>query len=216
LWLHYFDPHASYVRHDEQPSFGSRRADRYDGEILYVDRQVQRFLDELKHRGLYHDVAVIVGSDHGEGIGLDTDHDFNYHGFSLFDSETRVPLMIKLPGASPRRVTECVGVIDVVPTLLELGGMSPPANLHGKTLIPYLLGANPKRGPFLMQLPVERPQEAVVDWPYKLIWDIKPNRFSLYDLVKDPFEQKDLAGSRAPEVARLKALLKLLRYEITQ
>ncbi len=214
LWLHYFDPHGHYVKHEGQkPDFGRTRADRYDGEILYADNQVNRFFDAVKERGMWEDTAIIVASDHGEGIGLDTDHGFNYHGFSLFDSETRVPLMIKVPKAAPAVVKECVALIDVMPTILELGGMTPPADLHGVSLIPYVLGGHPDRGPFLTQLADGRKAEAVVDWPYKLIHEIGPNKYSLYQLEEDPNEQKDLVNALPEQTARLKELLQILRFE---
>ncbi len=214
LWLHYFDPHASYVKHPEQESFGTERADLYDGEILYVDRQVQRFFDALRARRLWDDAAIVVASDHGEGIGLETDHGFSYHGFSLFDSETRVPLMIKLPTAAPGRVPECVGVIDLAPTLLELGGVASSEDLQGTSLVPYLFGAALDRGPLLLQLPEQ--MEAVVDWPFKLIWETRGNRFSLFNLEHDPDEQTDLASTDLETVSRLKDLLQTLRFRISR
>lgn len=215
LWLHYFDPHGAYVKHLDQPSFGTEKADLYDGEVRYVDRQVQRFLDELKVKGVFDRAAIVVASDHGEGIGLETDHGLTYHGFSLYDSETRIPLMFRVPGLAPRRVSECVGLIDLVPTLLELAGVTPPDTLHGHSLIPYLLGANPERGPFLMQLPEKDEQQAMVDWPFKLIWQMKRNRLLLFNLETDPNEQHDLAPSDPDRAAQMKKALQLMRYEIT-
>lgn len=214
LWLHYFDPHGHYVKHvGQEPDFGRARADRYDGEILYADNQVNRFFDAVKQRGMWEDTAIIVASDHGEGIGLETDHGFNYHGFSLYDHETRVPLIIKVPKAEPAVVKESVALFDVMPTLLEIGGVTPPADLHGKSLIPYVLGGNPDRGPFLLQLPDDRKAEAVVDWPYKLIREIGPNKHSLYHLEDDLHEQKNLIDTLPEQTRRLKELLQILRYE---
>jgi arylsulfatase A-like enzyme len=109
-----------------------------------------------------------------------------------------------------------VGVIDLVPTLLELAAVPLPENLHGVSLVPYLLGADPDRGPILLQLHGEQKMEAVVEWPYKLIWEVKRNRFSLYHLEKDPNEQHDLATEDLNTVSRLKETLRLMRYQISR
>jgi arylsulfatase A-like enzyme len=216
LWLHYFDPHASYVKHEGQPSFGNELADRYDGEILYVDRQVQRFFEAFDKTKFSRKTATIVTSDHGEGIGLETDHGFNYHGFSLYDSETRIPLMIRVPGVSPSVVKTCVGLLDIPPTLLSLAGIDTPRDLHGVSLVPYLTGNAPKRGPFLMQLPETRPQEAIVDWPYKLIWRVKSNHFGLYDLEKDPHERTNLLSIETETAERLTNALKTKLFQLSR
>lgn len=214
LWLHYFDPHASYVRHDDQPSFGNERADLYDGEVLYVDKQVGRFFEALKREGFFNTSAIIVTSDHGEGIGLDSDHGFNYHGFSLYDSETRVPFMMRAPGMSPRVVEQSVALMDLTPTLLTLGGADIPETMHGYSLIPYAFGSTAPRPPFLMHLPESKAWEAIVDWPYKLIWEKKPNRFQLFNLKTDPHEQHNLTDENNEVTQRLKDRLKLENYHL--
>ena len=216
LWLHYFDPHASYVKHNDQPGFGTERADLYDGEIRYVDGQIQRFLNAFEKTGLSGKTAIIMTSDHGEGIGLETDHGFNYHGFSLFDSETRIPLIIRVPGIAPAVVDECVGLIDLPPTLLSLAGIQTPASMHGETLIPYLSPPLPKRAPFLMQLPETSPQEAIVAWPYKLIWYVKSNQYGLYHLEEDPHEQTNLIDIETETADRLTKALKLKLFELSR
>ena len=214
LWLHYFDPHASYVHHGDQPSFGNERADLYDGEIYYVDRQIGRFFDALKKSGYWDTAAVVVTSDHGEGIGLPTDHGFNYHGFSLYDSETRVPFMIRAPGMTHRTVDQSVALIDLTPTLLELGGAQIPESFHGTSLLPWAFGSAIPHPPFLMHLPEASPWEAAVDWPYKLIWEKKPNRFQLFNLVKDPHEQQDISQAEPETVQRLKDFIQRENYRI--
>ncbi len=214
LWLHYFDPHASYIKHEDQPSFGNARADLYDGEVFFVDKQVEKVFNSMKSKGLWNNTAIIVTSDHGEGIGLETDHGFNYHGFSLYDSETRIPFLIRAPGIEPKIVNQSVALIDLTPTLLELGGADIPSNMHGYSLVPYVFGKAEKRPPFLMHLPEATAWEAIVDWPYKLIWEKKPNRYKLYNLETDPNEQRDLVLTEKETTERLTNLMKLENYRI--
>ncbi len=212
LWLHYFDPHAAYLKHEDQSGFGSAPEDMYDGEVLYADRQVGRFFDAMKAKGLWDNTAVIITSDHGEGLGLWGDHGIRYHGYSLYDSETRIPFLMRLPGVSPLVVPKSVAVMDVVPTLLDLGGLKAPPTLHGLSLIPYLFGSKKTRPPFLMHLPEESEWEAAFAWPYKLIWKKRSNRFQLFDLEQDPNEQNDLSEQRRDELQKLQAFIQTQNY----
>lgn len=125
-WLHLFDPHAPY---SPPPPL----ADGYDGEITYVDIQLNRIFESLKSEGTYEDSVVVFTADHGEGLG---DHGEATHGLFLYDSTLHVPLIFKLPGqeAAGKRVASTVSLIDVMPTLLELAGIRPPEGVQGKSL----------------------------------------------------------------------------------
>ncbi len=214
LWLHYFDPHGAYVNHDDQKSFGTSRVDRYDGEILYTDSHIHRLFEHVRSLGLWDRVAIIVTSDHGEAHGREVDHGHAYHGFSLFDSEIRIPLIVRLPGAKPRVVERSVGLIDVPVTIMDLAGLAGHHEMQGTSLVPYLFGEDPPHQPIISELPGDRPQISLVDWPYKLIWDLKQNRTELYDLKKDPTEATDLA-KQLPEITkRLADRTRLLRYDM--
>ena len=214
LWLHYFDPHAAYVKHDNQPSFGTGRVARYDGELYYTDRHFQQIMDALNAGPAADRTVVIVLSDHGEGHGRVKDHGLNYHGFSLFDSEIRVPLIMRVPGVGPRVVSESVALMDIVPTMLELAGIRPDASIHGRSLVPYITGKNPDRGPFLSELPTDSPQMALIDWPYKLIWKMRVNRYLLFNLLNDQDEQQNLSAEKPEVVKELRDTLRMKRLEM--
>ncbi|MCP4602144.1 MAG: sulfatase-like hydrolase/transferase, partial [Proteobacteria bacterium] len=152
--------------------------------------------------------------DHGEAHGREVDHGYAYHGFSLFDSEIRIPLIVRLPGAKPHIVKRSVGLIDVPVTILDLAGLSGHHEMQGVSLLPYLLGEDPPRPPVISELPGDHPLIALVDWPYKLIWDLRQNRTSLYNLEKDQAEADNLV-EQLPEVAkRLTDRTRLLRYDM--
>ncbi len=82
---------------------------------------------------------MIVTADHGEGLG---DHGEAFHGYFVYDSTIHVPLLVRLPGgAGAGRVVEtAVGHVDLLPTVLDLVGVAPPAEVHGKSLAPLLAG----------------------------------------------------------------------------
>ena len=89
-----------------------------------------------------------------------------------------------------------VGLIDVLPTLLELAGAEPDPTLQGRSLVPYLRGETPPHPPVFSEKPSEEeaPLKSMVRWPHKLIWNLGLNRFSLFDLEADPGERSDLFG----------------------
>ncbi|MBM4319743.1 MAG: sulfatase, partial [Deltaproteobacteria bacterium] len=201
LWLHYMDPHSDYVRHRGLPQFGLQRKDLYDGEVLYSDLQIHRFLQALAAARPRERLVIVVTSDHGEGLDHKEDHGKLFHGQHLFDNLIRVPLLVVGPGFAPRRIEApvVVGLIDLLPTFLELAGAPADPTLAGRSLVPLLRGAAIADGP---SLPVFSEKDTVLEpslksmivWPYKLIWNLGLNRYMLYDLSADPLEQQDLLG----------------------
>ena len=98
-WVHLYEPHTPY----EPPEpYASRYLGRpYDGEVAYTDALVGDLLARLRASGHRDDTLVIVTSDHGEGLG---DHDEEWHTFLIYDSTTRVPLILWQSGAIPAAV----------------------------------------------------------------------------------------------------------------
>ncbi len=211
LWLHYFDPHDDFVFH---PGFSERFSttdatdplqslrDLYDGEIRWTDFHVGRVLDALERTGLARETLVVVLSDHGEELG---DHGGTFHGHTLFDELTRVPLVIAGPGIEPRVVPDLVRTVDVLPTLLELVGCAVPDGLAGRSLVPLLDGAGLAERPAVaeLRLRASAPLRSIVSGRWKLVIDLaaEPPTPSLYDRVADPGERRDVAADH-PDVVR--------------
>jgi arylsulfatase len=89
----------------------------YDAEIRYCDEHVGRLLDSLRERGLWDKSAIILTSDHGEGLNQ---HAWPQHG-RTWNEQVQVPLMIRFPGPRddlPKRFAPLVSLIDVFPTVL--------------------------------------------------------------------------------------------------
>ena len=97
-----------------------RRARRaYYGEIAYVDDQVGRLMAALKRFGLERDTIVLVTADHGEMLG----ERGLWYKMHFFEWALRVPLIVWAPERfAPRRVTAPVSLVDLTPTLVDLGG----------------------------------------------------------------------------------------------
>ena len=107
--------------------------DGYDCGILYADLAVGQIIQRLKDQGIYEETAIIVTSDHGEAMGeLGR---YSEHG-TADQSVTRIPLVIKWPGAvTGGKVLGGLHYnVDLLPTLIELLGEDPSEIPYAKYL----------------------------------------------------------------------------------
>lgn len=186
----------------------------YDGEIHDVDAALGLVLDELERLGLADRTLVVLHSDHGEEF---LDHGGYGHGTTMYDELLRVPLIVAGPGiVNPgRTVAEPVQLLDVLPTLLEAAGVTPPPESHGRSLWPLLRGAELAEVPIYSEMIHSSPNElkAVRYQGWKLIYHFATDEVELYDLRADPGEQVNLAGQ---DPARAEEYLRLLRRWLAQ
>jgi len=221
LWLHYFDPHDSYLPHEGfSEKFGTvEEIDLYDGEIAFTDHYVGMVLRKLAELGLEDDTIVVITSDHGEEFG---EHGFKRHGYSLYQEAVRVPLVIKVPGAAARRIPEVVGNVDVLPTLLEacdlelakVQGASCAHELEGRSLLGAIRGTSAlSEGQVVAEVRWHDGQDLRMmrEGPWKLIEDqsVKQqrNQSALYDLAADPREATDVRSLESASAARIAELV---------
>jgi len=204
LWLHFYDPHLDYARHPEAPKFGDAAVDLYDAEIWYTDFHLGRVLERLKQLGLWDRTALFVTGDHGEGFG---EHGIPAHGYHLYPPQTKVPFIVRVPGAAPRRVATPVGHVDIPPTLLNLARGPQQPSFLGRSFVDLLLGspaASPPR-PVFQEVTYEcatgmdcTRRRALVTEAHHLIWNWMPdNTTECYDVPADPAELRDLWGTSA-------------------
>jgi arylsulfatase A-like enzyme len=182
---------------------------RYLGLIRATDAQIGRLLQGLRDRGLADDTLVVITGDHGESFG--EPHGGGGHGFTVYDEEVHVPLMLwnpRLFAGSGR--SDVVGThVDLAPTLLDLVGLPAPGNWDGRSLFDPL--HQPRA--FLFAAAWGQYLLGVRDHDMKYSYDARLGREELYDLASDPDEQRNLAAAQ-PEVAvrlrqRLAALLQV-------
>lgn len=122
MWIHLFDPHEPYAPPAELAS-GDSPVGRYEGEVRFVDRAFGRLFREV--RALRPNSVVVFAADHGEAFG---EHGGAFHGTSLYDEQTRIPLVIWVPGCTPRVVGEPVSLASVAPAILRaLAFPAPPS-----------------------------------------------------------------------------------------
>jgi len=187
----------------------------YDSEVRYTDRWIRKIMELIKPDP---DTVIVFTSDHGEEF---RDHGDLGHRTTLYNEQTRIPLVIRAPGRIPpgSRIDGAVTLTDLLPTLVHLGtGVAPAVGANGsQSLLPFMTGE--KEGvpdkPVLMS--TRRRGEllkSIVMKDLKLIVNQKTRATELYELTSDFGEQNDLAAERPREVQRLRAKLNHMRKTI--
>jgi choline-sulfatase len=181
----------------------------YYGEISFVDDQVGKLLWSLERFGLGQDTIVVVTADHGEMLG----ERGLWYKMHFFEWALRVPLLAWAPGRyRPRRVPLPVSLLDLAPTLVEMGGgLAEPAMAgDGRSLVPLIEGRDLPASPVLAEYTAEgatAPVLMVRDGDLKLIWSAGDPPL-LFDLATDPDECHNLAPGAAGDLARLEAIVR--------
>lgn len=202
LWTHLMDPHDQYVKHEESPDFGAQNRGRYDSEVWYTDMWLGKLFEFGAKQPWWENTAIIISADHGEAFG---EHDMHKHAFEVWDVLTRVPLIIKAPGAKPKRISMPRTHIDLAPTIMDLMGVAGLEGFQGKSLAPEVYGEEePKsREPLLLELSEDSnnpARRAIIEGDYKLI-SFDSGREALFNLKSDPGEEKDLVKDE-PAIAK--------------
>jgi arylsulfatase A-like enzyme len=206
LWLHLYEPHDPY----EPPEpYASRFRERpYDGEVALTDDLVGRLDAALARLGLADDTALVVTSDHGEGLG---DHGETLHGYFVYQSTLRVPLFVRGPGVAPGiRLSNTVQLVDLFPTALDLLDIPrPAAKLAGQSLASALRGepAGAEATVYAESL------VPLLHFGWSDLRVLREGRFKyiqaprpeLYDLATDPGEKTNLATAQATRAEALRA-----------
>jgi arylsulfatase A-like enzyme len=110
---------------------------RHYGNIAFMDRRVQSILDELEADGLLDTTIVIWTTDHGDGLPRGKR--------SLYDSGTRVPMIVRLPHSMGAGTVneELVSFVDMAPTILSVAGVPVPDYIQGRVFLGEQKGVEP-------------------------------------------------------------------------
>lgn len=169
-------------------------AARYDREVRVADDAIGELVAEMKELGLYENTIIVVLSDHGEGF---MEHGRLQHGYPPYEEVIHVPWVMRLPerlrpagSQSPAatRIDDLAGMVDVMPTLLDLAGLEPPEGASGASFAPLVPGAGPVGRPLFAET---TEATAARRDDLKLIYFVDGRR-EIYDLAADPGEQSPL------------------------
>jgi choline-sulfatase len=182
----------------------------YSGMVTSLDAMVGEILAELENQNLLDGTYVIYTSDHGESLG---EHGLFYKQCS-YEGSVGVPLIVAGPGVPRGRVVDHpVSLVDLYPTVMDMAGLSVEDDRPGCSWLPLVRGE-----------PQARPEHAfsefhgnffqhgwymLVRGRYKYTYYVN-DRPSLFDVVSDPHELRDLAQD-AGHAGVLREFERLLR-----
>ena len=214
LWVHFSDPHSPYLERAgftpplpprEKRTAGWQKRWRYQSEVNYVDHWLGR-LSETIEELLPGPRFTLFLSDHGESMG---EHRYWGHGKNVHWPNTRIPMILAGPGLpTGLEVQAPVGVVDVLPTILELLGIEAPDSLEGQSLAPVgreteavqrpryviadrhtaLFGKSRRSAPYENPLQISMELDGA-----KVLHDFSKRRTVYFDLTVDPREEKPLS-----------------------
>lgn len=185
------------------------RVDRYSTQIRYTDEVIGELLTSLSATS-HADTLVAVSADHGEGFRRHHPEDGG-HGRELFNSTLWVPLILNHPALVPggSRIPQTVEVVDIMPTLLDLLGVSTEGlELEGRSLMPLISGQGtfePLESHVVETAHAAVDKSAILSGGWKLIADHLPSSRepTLYRYESDAAERTDQARAQGETVHRL-------------
>ena len=213
LWVHFSDPHSPYLERTgftsarpptEQRTSGWQRRWRYQSEVNYVDHWMGR-LSRAIEEVLPGPRFTLFLSDHGESMG---EHGYWGHGKNVHWPNARIPMILAGPGVPEgRRVQALVGVIDVLPTVLDLLDVETPEDIEGRSLAPFRIGGDGGDTPRYVigdkhsaltaksrrSAPYENPLQISLEVNgAKVLHDFSKRQTLYFDLTADPHEERPL------------------------
>lgn len=223
LWVHYFDPHGPYLNRPSsttaeqplnvkwkeemnvsKPEDGlvnvSEQRRRYLGEIEYMDAAIGQLTNLLERSGQFDNSLIAIVGDHGESLG---EHEIYFSHSGSFRQVTQVPLLITGHGIPRGKTDRLVTIIDLFPTLLEAGGLTPEPQQEGKSLLSLIRGESTDHHDFVFMEAVDGTLRGIFTPRWRYIkgfpssWSMKTPYLMPAD---EAAEQKNLAQEH-PEVA---------------
>ena len=187
----------------------------YDGELRYLDEQLDRLLAYLKQHTRWQEMLVLITSDHGEALG---EHRLLDHGVSLFEELLWVPLVIKPAQGSltpeQREAARAARVqsVDLFPMMIEHAGAKAPPETDGAA---WGIGRDDAYAWLFVEQSFlqygeerfRRELRSAEHAGWKLIQTL-PGKPLLFDLGSDPAELNDLSHSEAVRRAELEGKLR--------
>ena len=171
---------------------------RYFGFVSFIDAEIGRVLDAVDDLGLRDNTVVLHTADHGDMTGS---HGGQFNkGPLMYDEICRVPLIVRDPRSNGHGVYRgLVGSPALMPTILELAGVSVPPGLHVSSLVPSIV--DPRGAPVSEAAFAEYHGDEWGLYSMRMIrtrtakYVYSPHGSDeLYDLTADPYELVNRVG----------------------
>lgn len=188
-----------------------------------LDRNIGEILAYLDKNGLAENTVVIYASDQGFYMG---EHGWFDKRF-IYEESLKTPFVIRYPGVIKpgTQVNELMANIDWAPTILDLAGVKPPADIQGTSFLPLVKPGGDKKNwrkevyYHYYEFPQPHhvyPHFGIRTAQYTLVRFYNPGKsWELYDLKKDPHQVNNIYGQKGMEktTAALKEKLKQLMIQ---
>jgi arylsulfatase A-like enzyme len=229
LWVHYFDPHYTYLEHPDIPFIDGddiahlipldhkmiKRAARitkddvdlvravYDEEIRHMDKAIQQLVTRFYEETPDSPTLIVAVADHGEQF---MERGRIGHGKEIFEELVHTPLLIVGDGVPKSRNTHPVSASWIYDTLIAAGtGDTQATDLRAiakgsQPNLPILIHGSYAWG-------TDHRSLGATDGTHKLTWHQDDDTWSLYNLDDDPSEQQNLWPSQLPTVTTLQQTL---------
>ena len=206
--------------------------DLYDGELSYLDHRIGELFGFLKKKDILDDTLCIITADHGENLG---EKNHFGHRYCLYNTLIHVPLLIRYPEIFPAGHVEdtLVQSLDIFPTVMELALPDHARRQSSDAAILVPSALKTRKHPFAVSEKLvsgvaaqdidpdharyaERQHSkhymAIIRDSHKLIW-VRDGLNELYDLSRDPTEERNLIHDCPEKAEELLALIKNWKEE---
>lgn len=207
-------------------SMGAQRIQEFDvdmlnnGALQQADAALGRILAYLVEHSLLDNTVVVVTAGRGNAKPGCADS-------AMHESAIKVPLIVRLPARSPEVVDFPVSIMDIAPTILQIAGSPPMQRVQGTSLLAMLSNTKLRRNWVVTRLragvsPEPNKHDKQRYWQTALrVGNMKlivhhgniqsgdSTNYRMFDLLRDPYEQKDLSGCESYE-AELENMVDLL------
>ena len=175
----------------------------YCGHTTCIDYLVGRVLEALERLGLAEATMVVFTADHGDLTGA---HGLLQKGAVGYDELYRIPLLVRWPGSieAGAKCEAMVELVDLMPTLVEVGGADGPTDLDGRSVVPLLRGEHPRDwreqvfAEYLGSQNGDMPLRILRTGQYKLVCGTA-GPLEFFNLEEDPGELANGVGDPAYE-----------------
>lgn len=191
------DDHLAVVAQGKWPS----AVRGYLAAVAYADDCLGRLIEALDQSEYADETIVVLWSDNGFHLGEKQ----RWRKESLWEEAARTPLIVVAPGVTEPggRCGRAVSLLDLYPTLVELGGLPSPGDLEGRSLVPLLRSPGQAWDvPAITTGGLGQHAVRTERWTYI---DYAGEGEELYDRDQDPGEFRNLAQD--PAHAAIKAEL---------
>jgi arylsulfatase A-like enzyme len=218
----------------ENKSWESRRMAAYAGMIDRIDQQVGRLTAFLQEKGVLDNTVILLFSDNGgcpfertKGKNLNpwdpesywtydtswawvSNTPFKYYKQNQHEGGTHSPMIVHWPAGLKAKglITRPAHLVDILPTLIDLGGGTYPAQIKdhkvrpfdGRSMAPLFSGTqNTEERELFFQY---AKNYALRQGDWKLV-SCTDGAWELYNLKSDPFEENNIAAQHPERVSQM-------------